>query len=316
MKKTALLVLVLALTALLLAACGGLKTVEVLDGAERTEVTVKKSATVQDVLAEAGITLGEKDEVSPGVKEKPADGNPVTVTRFVTVNIVTENGTKTVEMLGGTVADALEKAGITLAADESLNWSPDTKLYPIIGDIVISKVVNVTLTADGKTETYSSKVTTVEDFLGLEGIEFTESDRITPALDENLSEGMEIVLQRVTEKTETVKEEIPFETKKENSSSLEKGKTKTKQAGANGEKEVTYKIVLVDGEEESREVLEEKVLKEAVTEIILVGSKAEQETGANGKVIVSKVAVPDCDGSGHGYYVITYADGSVEYVDY
>ena len=83
--------------------------------------------------------------------------------------------------------------------------------------------------------------------------------------------------------------------------------------------EVTYKIVLVDGEEESREALEEKVLKEAVNAIVVVGTKTnapERETGANGKEIVSKVAVPDCDGSGHGYYVITYADGSVDYQDY
>ena len=88
---------------------------------------------------------------------------------------------------------------------------------------------------------------------------------------------------------------------------------------AKKEKEVTYKIVLVDGEEESREALEEKVLKEAVNAIVVVGTKTnapERETGSNGKEIVSKVAVPDCDGSGHGYYVITYADGSVDYQDY
>lgn len=34
------------------------------------------------------------------------------------------------------------------------------------------------------------------------------------------------------------------------------------------------------------------------------------------KTIVSKQSVPDCDGSGHGYYVITWSDGSVTYEEY
>jgi len=32
--------------------------------------------------------------------------------------------------------------------------------------------------------------------------------------------------------------------------------------------------------------------------------------------IVSKEKVYDCDGSGHGYYVITWSDGEIEYEDF
>jgi hypothetical protein len=42
----------------------------------------------------------------------------------------------------------------------------------------------------------------------------------------------------------------------------------------------------------------------------------EETTGDGQKTVVSKQAVADCDGSGHGYYVITYSDGTVEYQDY
>lgn len=38
--------------------------------------------------------------------------------------------------------------------------------------------------------------------------------------------------------------------------------------------------------------------------------------GDSGKTVVSKKAFYDCDGSGHGYYEITYSDGSVEYEDF
>lgn len=316
MKK--LIPLIFALAILLLAAgCGGTKTVTVSDdGVEDTAVEVKSGASVQDILQEAQITLGEKDEVTPALTEKPQDGDTVEVKRYAQVNIVTDASTKTVELVGGTVEDALNEAGIAVAADEGLNADRNAKLSTLNGDIVIAKMLTVKLTADGKTEEFTTPVVTVKEFLASQGVEYAETDRLTPAEDEKLTAGSEIVLQRVEEKTETVKEEIPFDTVKETDTSLDKGKTETKQAGVNGEKEVTYKITLVDGEEESREVADEKVLKEAVNAIVLVGGKEEAETGSNGKVIVSKVAVPDCDGSGHGYYVITYADGTEDYVDY
>lgn len=47
--------------------------------------------------------------------------------------------------------------------------------------------------------------------------------------------------------------------------------------------------------------------------------KGEEQTKDNGDVkrkIVSKEKIYDCDGSGHGYYAITWSDGSVEYKDF
>ena len=255
MKKVLSIVLIVLMLAGL-AACGGgkTKTLTVIDGAERTEVTVKSNATVADALAEAGITPGEKDEVTPALNEKPADGSEIEFRRFVTVNVVTADGTVIpVEMTGGTVADALEAAGVVVAADESVNINVNNPLYPLTGDIVISKVLTVKLTADGKTEEYQTGKVTVAEFLANQGIAFSNEDRLTPAADEVIENGAEIVLQRVETKTEVVTETIPFETKTEYSNSLDAGKTQTKQEGVNGEKEVTYKIVLVDGEEESRE---------------------------------------------------------------
>lgn len=45
-------------------------------------------------------------------------------------------------------------------------------------------------------------------------------------------------------------------------------------------------------------------------------SNNSQSSAQGGKTVVSKQAVYDCDGSGHGYYTITYSDGSVEYEEF
>ena len=129
---------------------------------------------------------------------------------------------------------------------------------------------------------------------------------------EAVSEGMEIVVKRVSYKEEKETVEIDFETKKEDDSSLEKGTEKVKTEGVKGEKTVESRIKLVDGKEESREVIKEEITKEPVDEIILVGTKEKPA----GKQVVSKVAVPNCADGSHGYYEIHYSDGSVEYVEY
>ena len=61
-------------------------------------------------------------------------------------------------------------------------------------------------------------------------------------------------------------------------------------------------------------VLSEKVLVQPVNKIVVYGTKT--VTTTSGKKVVSKERVEDCDGSGHGYYVITWSDGSVTYEEF
>lgn len=140
-------------------------------------------------------------------------------------------------------------------------------------------------------------------------------------------------------KEETVQEVINFETKKQYSDKMEEGKVTTKVKGENGIKEVTYRVTYVDGEETEREVISEKTVKEAVAQILVYGTKKVAEETTKTPVdepttqaaskrppadlskypegsVVSVQAVDDCDGSGHGYYTITLADGTVEYQEY
>ena len=316
--------IVLILTVLFgFAACGAKKNVTIEIQKEKIAIEVPAGATVEKILEAAQVTLAEKDVVEPELTAAPEDGAVIRVSRWASVKIVTADGKeKTVELTGATVADALKHAGITLADGESLNVAEDAYLSDLTEDIVVASSYKVKVTADGKTTEYESKQQTVKEFLSAEKITVGEKDRVTPAQNEKIKSDTEIVIVRVTEKTETKTEQIAYETKKEYSDSMYDGESDTKQNGVNGEKTITYRVVYADGKEESREVVSEKITKEPVDEIVVYGTKTVQTTApvtdppVTERTIVSKVAVPDCDGSGHGYYVVTYSDGSVEYEDY
>ena len=113
-------------------------------------------------------------------------------------------------------------------------------------------------------------------------VELDEDDRVEPEAKTKVAEGMEITVRRVEVKEEVKTEEVPFETQYQDTDSLYEGETQVKTQGVAGEKEVTYQVTFVDGEEESREAASEKVTKEPVAEVVLRGTAEREQSGAGG----------------------------------
>ena len=307
MKKKALTAgLVLGLA--LLTACGKKAGITIHDGSVDTKVEVSVPKTVDEILAEAEITLGEEDVAEPAKDSEVQDSAEITVRRMNHVTITTDGEKKEAKLAGGTVKELLAQEGITLSSAQSMNVKEEDPLKDGM-EIVITTSYGITITHDGKTEQVDAGVGTVGELLEKQGISVGKDDTVTPAMDTAVSEGTKIVVCRVTYEEVKEKEEIPFETEKKNDSSLKKGTEKTGTEGVAGEKETTYRVKKVDGKEDSREKLDEKVIKEPVNEVILVGTK-------EGRYEVNRVAVPNCADGSHGYYEITYSDGTVEYVEY
>lgn len=212
-----------------------------------------------------------------------------------------------------------------------------------------SDAVTVTI-VDGKVRTEAEAKTgdKIADILSAAGITLGEKDTCTPAADAELTDGVtEIVITRGAEaaepteaatedstalsteaatqasggtveyKEEKKTEKIAYSTKEEYSDALAEGEYEITQSGADGEKEVTYRVKYVDGKEAGREKISEKITKQPVNEIITYGTGSDDDgydgDDESGKTEVSRVPFYDCDGSGHGYWEITYDDGSVEY---
>lgn len=108
-----------------------------------------------------------------------------------------------------------------------------------------------------------------------------EVKKMNPDIDlENIYPGDEISLYEMkpmvnikTVQLLTSTKTINYKTVKRESSELLKNTTKIKQEGKNGKKRVTELITSVNGETTKTEVKKSKVLKKAVKEIVLVGTK-------------------------------------------
>lgn len=304
-----------------LCACGK-ATIHINDNGIETEIEVSVPKTVDKILENAEIKLYEGDEVNPAPDTKISEAQEIVISRKHTVNLTADGITKEVVMVGGTVSDLLDHEGITLAEKQHVNYDMDEYLKDGM-NIKIFYLFHIEVQCDGQTYTRETEKETVGDVLEELTITLGENDRVTPAITEAVTEGMQIVVNRVTFDTMTETNEIEFDTTYEDDSSLTRGLEQVSREGENGQKEVTYTVTYVDGVEESREVTNETVTKEPVNKIISVGTKEEAPpvsedppAGNSGRTVISKKAFYDCNGSGHGYYEITYSDGSVEYEDF
>lgn len=317
-KRTLVAVLSLLLAgmmAFVLTACAKDVTVTVNDAGTSTEIQTKTDQTIGDILAEAQITLGDKDEVEPAADTKlTEDITAITIKRYAKVTFVKDGEEIAVELVGATVEEALKAAGVTLAEGEEADADPAAYVKDGM-TVTITKEVKVTLTDGGEKKEITTKAATVQALLDEQSITLGADDELSEKPETKLTDGMKITVNRVEYKEETKTETIDYTTEEQYSSSMAQGTSQVTQAGAEGEKEVTYKVKYVNGKEKEREVVSEKVTKDPVARIVTYGTKAAEQKPA-GKTVVSKTPVYDCDGSGHGYYEIVYSDGSTDHQDF
>lgn len=296
----------------MLTGCGGADMeVSIHDGQVETRLQTQSGMSVSQILEEAEIVLDDEDEVSPGKNEiVNGSDNSIEIKRHAKVEITVEDGDPTlIDMMGGTVGEALAEAGVEIEEHDYINH--DMNAYLTDGmEINVTRRLVVTLEADGNKREVLTQAKTVDELLDEQGLILGDIDRITPKIGDQLKEGTKVTIKRVEKKEVVENEPIEFETVTTYSNSMTVGTSKILKEGVNDEKKVTYEVTYVDGKEESRVAMKEDVIKEAIAQEVVLGSKPK------GKQVVSKEAVYDCDGSGHGFYIITYSDGSVEYKDF
>lgn len=114
-------------------------TLVIVDGDTQREVRTTAD-TIGDALFEAGVTLFLADTVTPDLNTPPSEGMVVTVDRSRPVTITVDGESIETRVAGGTVADALAAAGVTLIG---LDYTVPSESAAIVPGMSI-RVIRVT----------------------------------------------------------------------------------------------------------------------------------------------------------------------------
>lgn len=155
--------------------------------------------------------------------------------------------------------------------------------------------------------------TTVQAILDDAGITLNPQDTITPALNAVVPENGQIIITRVVYEQVVEEIPIPYATNEVKSAALLWGEREVTTAGVNGAEAVTYKVTKVNGVETERAEEGRVIAREAVDEVITVGTKLTGEAlkAAGAKCILCTATAYDGSYQTLGYYNPRTALGKV-----
>lgn len=204
------------------------------------------------------------------------------ITLRKTVTITVDGKTQNLVTYKSKIGDLLKDINITLAEGDKAIPSLESKITKG-GTIEVKRAVSLSFIADGKTLQVKSAEDSIKNLLESEDMQgllktenisaLREMDKITPSLDEKLSENLKVEITRIDTKVETTVQPINFSevTEKDNNKTLEyKAVT---QKGEIGQKEVSTMISFENGKQVASKIVSEKILKNPITQILVVGTK-------------------------------------------
>lgn len=200
--------------------------------------------------------------------------------------ITVDGNKKEITTKKSTVEELLQEQAIKLENTDYINMGPDEKIKSGF-DIKIKKAVSVSVIFKDNVVNVKTTEDTVKGVLNSLAITHRDSDKITPSLDTKIKEGLQISVTEVNEKIQTYSEEIDYKEIVKDNGNLEKGKTLTVQPGIKGIKQNKVKEVYENGSLISREVIESKVVREPVDQIVQKGTKEIVQVASRGETSVA-----------------------------
>ena len=258
-------------------------------------------ADAKQTVATEGVELANGDIIYAGLDET---GFTSSMLKAVEIKIDCNGEHRSVSLAKGTVADVLERTGITPAYDEVVEPALSTPIAENL-TVKIYKGKKLSITADGKTDSVYVPNGNVCDVLTELGYKLSDDDILNVDRNSNIEDADKIVIKRVTYKNEAETQSVDFETVKKNSKDVELGETKVQTEGKKGEALVTKRCKYIDGKKVSSETVDTKITKEPVDKVVLMGTKGSNVsnpagtfTDMNGNIVAYSSVVT---GSGTAY---------------
>lgn len=248
------------------------------DGKEYELKTPKK--TVSKFLKYEDIDLSPEDKINVNLDEVIDEDMSIKINRAYTIKLTVDGKLNVYKARDMKVSDLLKRENINIYEKDIVSVPVDTLIDKDM-DIEVNRAEKVKFVVDNKEEipfiVNNARVgVAVNEFMEETGKQVYLEEGQSSAAD--VKDDMIIKVASLKEEIKVTKQEIPFETKTIENSNLLEGTTNVKTKGENGIKEIKTKEIYKKDELQSQEIIEEKVTKQPITEIIEKGTKKKLNT--------------------------------------
>jgi len=237
---------------------------------------ISDASSLRQVLDEANISLDQNDRVEPGLDDELATNQyQVNIYRARPVMIEDGNVRQLVMSAYQTPKQIASHAGIELRDEDKASVDLNNNFISDGASIrmTVDRAIAINLQLYGKADTIYTQAVTVGEFLKEKNIVLGENDDMSLGESDPISEGMHLSIWRNGKQTITQEEAVDFETEQVQDANQAVGYRQVNTPGKKGKKMVTYEIIMQDGKEVSRNIIQSVVTEQSVKQIETVGSK-------------------------------------------
>jgi len=266
------------------------------DGQQRTVRTF--AGTVGDLLDSQGLRVDlAHDMVSPSPSQRLTDGESVVVRYGRPVLLTVDGETRTVWTTARSVSQALLMLGVR-SDGAYLSASRSRRISRGGMSLDVRLPHHLTFLADGDRHEVTTTAPTLRSAMAEAGIELRTRDRVNTDLTAVPYAEQVIGITRVDGKRVVDQRPIRFKTVEKKSSELYKGDTEVVTPGKVGIEIRRFRETYLDGRLDSRKLLEKRIAKKPVTEVVLVGTKSLPQNAPTADGL-NWAALADCESGGN-----------------
>ncbi len=252
----------------------------------KEKIVITKSKTVADALKNAHISLNKADVVEPSLNTQIVSSHyQINVYRAYPVLIV----------------DGLAESRITTAYQDAdqITQAAHIKLYdedkttltqindPLQGGgaglkLTIERATPFNLVLYGQTVTARTQAKTVGDMLQEKGVKLGKKDQVSVPLNTPIQKGMKVEVWRNGKQTVTREETVAFPVKQIQDLDRPVGYHSVQTPGVPGKQTVTYEIIVKNGKEVSRKVIQRVITQQPKQQVEVIGAKPSFSGGLAG----------------------------------
>ncbi|WP_296214317.1 resuscitation-promoting factor [uncultured Corynebacterium sp.] len=258
------------------------------------------SGDVEGALKSAGVEIDNRAMVTPALDESIGDNSKITVRSARTVAVTIDGKQEKIDTTALTVGSLLDQIG----RGDAVNQLSQTRNQEIPLDGMELEIVTpkkFTLNDGGEDGRMSLPARTVGEIFEMRGTPLGKEDKVTPAADTPLKDGMHVDVTRIANHDETKVEEVPAPERVKEDPNLPEGEEKVVKKGAPGKARVVATVRTVNGEEVSRKEKSSKEITAPKERVIIRGTKKVDKDDKDG----------DSKGSNTGAAAPAVANGSV-----
>lgn len=235
--------------------------------------------TVRDVLDREGIVIGPHDHVAPAPATGLWEGMQVRVQFAKEITLVLDGHRRTVWITGEkTVEDVLEDLNVRAGHLAYVRPGPEATVDH--GDVIVYRpAVLVHVLEGGRSNEVITNAPDVATLLDSMGLVLRRRDRVEPGLRSPVEPGMQIRVVRVAVREVTVREQVAFETRVRYSDDLYQGEQRVTRPGVPGITARTYRVRTEDGAEVDRRLLDSRVIRRPVDQVVVKGTRPRNVQG-------------------------------------